>query len=445
MSKAITPADFDVSPPLTVESLVNGGNGLIRYNGQVVFIPKVAVGDVVRFRITHSKKNYAEAQLVEIVLPSCDRREPLCPVADECGGCQWQHLPYHIQAQWKNSLFRDSLIRKCRVSENTILPIIVAPKEFGYRSRVQIKCYNTRDGFITGFYRPKSRYVVSVETCPLISSEMNHTLKALRQLISGSKHADHIPQIDLATDSDGKIAITVHYLGNDKSGLADRIKVLSNHSDVILQMGNKKQRDIIAGDGNLHIAIDNPELRLAYQAGSFAQINLDQNRRMVSIVKTLIPLTGNESVVDLYCGMGNFSLPLARKVKSVIGVEESSSSIKMACSNAKRLGVHNASFICDNAETAIDTIRQTSAVDILVLDPPRNGAYAIAKKIANSDINHIVYVSCDTQTLARDLECLVNNGYELVSSQPLDMFPQTYHCESINYLKKRETFGLSKK
>ncbi len=435
MSKSDNSKDH-ISPPLIVETLVNGGNGLIRYDGKVIFIPKVAAGDEVRFKITSSKKSYAEGELVELVSPSGDRREPLCPVADECGGCQWQHLPYNIQAQWKHFLFKETLIRKCNLPADSILDIMEAPEEFNYRSRVQVKCFKTKSNFITGFYRSKSRFVINVDSCPLISEGMNRILSSFREIISDTRHATYIPQVDLATDSNGKYAVTVHYLGHNKDDLIATLMPLADLADIIVKSGAKAIRSVIAGDGYLHIATGVPDLNLRYEVGSFAQINLKQNQRMIAYVMGLIPWTGSETVLDLFCGMGNFTLPIATKVIKVIGIEDSSSSIKMARSNAKQMNINNVSFICANAEKAIDEVLDQNTVDILILDPPRSGAYSITKKIANSGINHIVYVSCDTQTLARDLEHLIKNGYDLISSQPLDMFPQTYHCESISYLKK---------
>ena len=438
MDKSDFHSDKSVSPPLTVETLVNGGNGLIRYNGQVIFIPKVAVGDEVRFQITRSKKTYAEARLVELINPSRDRRQPICPVADECGGCQWQHLSYQVQTWWKDHLFKETLSRKCGISGPELLPIIPADNEFGYRSRVQIKCHMTDHGFLSGFYRPKSRHVVNVESCPLITPEMNLLWRKIRSILSDTKYASQISQLDLAIDSYGKCATTVHYAGKDSKGLSDVLMHLSGETDLLLQTEKSTSRSILSGNGILNISVDQSKLDLSYEAGSFAQINLAQNKRMVSEVINLIPWRGDETVLDLYCGMGNFALPLARKVSKVIGIEESASSIRMAQHNAEKESASNVSFICGDAEKSIDQILEKMTPDVLVLDPPRAGAYTIVKKIANSKINHIIYVSCDTQTLARDIEHLVSNGYCLVSSRPIDMFPQTYHCESVSYLRKKD-------
>jgi len=433
------PADLnspELLPPLTIETLVNGGNGLARYNGQVVFIPHVAVGDTIVCRVVRKKKNFIEADLVEVVSPSSTRRDPPCPVAGECGGCQWQHLPYQVQTQWKEKLFRDTLTRKCGVSEDRILPIVAAPRELGYRSRVQVKCHGARSGFITGFYRAGSRFVVAVESCPLIDPRLNELMQSCRELIDGTSHAGHIPQIDLAIDDDDKCSTTIHYLGERPDELAACLQSLGNRTDLIIQCGTKNRRKICSGDGILRIQVDAPSLYLNYKAGNFAQINLEQNRTMVASAMDLISWSGSEQVVDLYCGMGNFTLPLARRAGHVVGIEESTESIDMAIRNARHAGLTNVDFICGNAEQNLPELMADKTPDLLVLDPPRCGAYNGIKKIANSATGHIMYISCDPQTLARDLEYLIHHGYALVSSQPIDMFPQTYHCESISYLKK---------
>ncbi len=429
----------ELLPPLTVETLANGGHGLARHNGQVVFIPHTAVGDTVVSRVVRRKKNFIDADPVEIISPSATRRRPICPVAGECGGCQWQHLPYAEQRVWKETLFRETLSRRAGLREDLIRPILAAPNEFGYRSRVQIKCHNTETGFVTGFYRAKSRFVVAIDECPLIDPRLNELLRSLRELLDGTPFAGKIPQIDLAIDADGKCASTIHYLGDRPDQLAALMSPLFDRTDLIIQGGMKTNREIVSGNGILRIEVGQPPLSLQYKAGSFAQINLAQNLAMVAEAMELIPLTGHEKVIDLYCGMGNFSLPLARRAGHVTGVEEAPESIAMAKLNSSNAQIANADFICANAERILPDLIEKNQPGVVVLDPPRCGAYEVIKKIANSAVEHIMYISCDPQTLARDLEYLVHHGYDLVSSQPIDMFPQTYHCESISYLKKTVT------
>lgn len=424
-------------PPLTVETLVNGGSGLVHHDGRVVFIPYTAVGDTVVSRLTKEKKHFSEAQLVDILKSGPQRRKPHCPVAGECGGCQWQHLNYSEQLEWKYKLYRDTLIHHCKIDENKIQPICAADNEWHYRSRAQIKCHWTRNGFVTGFYRPKSRFVVASEQCAILDAALNLLLGKLRRLLESSSFADKIPQIDLAVDDNNKYAITVHYLGYDQQALADLLCSQALDADILIQTGNKKHLKVVRGNGIMQIFVDQAQITLNYAVGSFAQINLAQNRRLVDAVISLAALEGHEQIMDLYCGMGNFSLPLARRCKTVTGIEESELSIEWARKNAELNRLDNTRFICGSVDDTLKDRSRLDNVDVLFLDPPRTGAYALMKALIEHPVDKVLYVSCDQQTLARDLKVLVNNGYELTTSRPFDMFPQTYHCESVTLLQRQ--------
>jgi len=424
-----------ILPPLTVETLVNGGAGLARYEGRVVFIPHSAVGDVVKCRVTKTKKNFLVAEIIEILKSAPKRRHPECPVSGDCGGCQWQHLPYQDQLYWKERLFRESLTRSGEISSTNILPLVPATDAWHYRSRVQIKCRNTKTGFVTGFFRPQSHFVVAVEQCPVIAPELNTLLNRLRQLINRTSYANDVPQIDLAIDDVDHCLAVLHYSGNNQASFADLIATESGSADLLVKTTIDHQLLQIRGKGELQITVDQPKLKLKYAAGGFAQINLQQNRELVNTVLQLADLVGDELVLDLYCGMGNFSLPLARRARKVIGVEESRLSITMAKRNQRLNRVENITFYERVAEKAVTYFGQRYRIDLLLLDPPRAGAVDTMKELLKNPVNRVIYVSCDPQTLVRDLKLLINGGYEMVSSQPFDMFPQTHHCESVTLLR----------
>ncbi len=422
-------------PPLTVEALVNGGAGLARHEGRVVFIPHTAVGDVVVCRVTKDKKKFLEAKVIEIIKPSSIRCRPMCPVAGDCGGCQWQHLPYAEQLYWKESLFRETLIHQCGVDADRVLLIIPAVNEWNYRSRVQVKCRNTQSGFMTGFYRSKSHRIVSIEECPVIAPELNTLLSRLRGCINLTVFAGDIPQIDMGVDDCGCCSAVLHYSGHDEEKLTELLTRETLAAALFIKKTSEKKIQNIHGNDSLQIIIDQPPILLKYAVGSFSQINLEQNRLLIDSVLHLAELTGTEQVLDLYCGMGNFSLPLARRAGHVVGVEESEASIEAAKSNSRQNNIINVDFFNQVAEGALERLSNKIQPDLLILDPPRSGAYAIMKELQRKPVKKIIYVSCDPQTLARDLSYLINNNYELLSSQPVDMFPQTYHCESISLLR----------
>ena len=207
-----------------------------------------------------------------------------------------------------------------------------------------------------------------------------------------------------------------------------------------LQSGRKETIKVVAGEPNLKVFADQPELRLEYGAGGFAQVNSAQNRQMVERMLSLLDLTGQEKVLDLFCGMGNFSLPIAKRAAKVFGVEDYAPSIQSARRNADVNGISNAEFHVGDAAEFLDRFNP-GELDLVVLDPPRTGSFSTVKKLLDVMPERILYVSCDPATLARDLKQLVHNGYQVVSAQPFDLFPQTWHIESISLLERCQEQG----
>ncbi|MDT8420307.1 MAG: 23S rRNA (uracil(1939)-C(5))-methyltransferase RlmD [Desulfuromonadales bacterium] len=386
--------------------------------------------------LEQGKKRYAEAELVALVDASPSRRRPPCPVADECGGCQWQQLPYQQQCRWKESIFADLLSRQSGVPRELILPIMPAACEWNYRSRVQFKCFLSQDRFLTGFYRPGSHFVVDIDNCPVVANELNRVLVQLKSLLSGSQFAAAVPQIDLALGDDKQVRVVIHVLSGQQE-IKELCRPLAERNGISLfvQSGRKETLQPVCGPIGLPIEIDNPPLRLEYGPGGFAQINLQQNRCLVDAVLEASRLKGTEHVLDLFCGMGNFSLPLARRAAQVVAVEEYPLSIEYGIKNAEANGISNVTFLCQPAQGFLSAAEGTGHFDLVLLDPPRSGAYSIMSELLQYRPRRIVYISCDPATLARDLKPLLHGGYRLVSTQPFDMFPQTYHVESLTVLE----------
>lgn len=420
---------------LEIESLAFGGSGIGRMEGKAVFVPLTAPGDRVRCRIARDRKRYAEAEPEEILTPSPLRRPAPCPVFGECGGCQWQHLPYGEQVRWKERIFADFLRRQCGVGEEAVLPAVPSPGEWRYRSRVQFKCRQTAGGFVMGFYRRGSHFVVDVADCPITAVRLNEVLRLFRSWLPASPCPDRVPQVDLDLGCDGRVRGVVHALG-DVPSLADYLRPLVEEAGIslFLQPGRKDSLVRVAGEEDLEIAAGDPPMLLRYGPGGFAQVNLPQNLALVREVTRAAALTGKERVLDLFCGMGNFSLPLARGAREVTGVEEYAPAIVKARQNAARLGIANAAFHAVPAEGAATGLADGAGFDLVVLDPPRAGAYGVARELAASRPGKILYVSCDPSTLARDLQPLLHGGYRLLWSRPFDLFPQTHHIESLSLL-----------
>ncbi len=423
---------------LTIDNLAFGGSGVGRHDGKAIFVPLTAPGDRVRCRIVQEKARYAEAEMTALLEPALQRRVAPCPVFGECGGCQWQHLPYAEQERWKERIFTDQLRRHGGIAEPTILPLVPSSDEWHYRSRVQFKCRQTEHGFLIGFYKRSSHYVVDVAHCPITDERLNAVLTLFRQWLPAAPDPARIPQVDLEIGSDGAVRAVVHCLGEEEA-LATWLRPLAEGAGIalFLQPGRKEKLLAICGSRELEIVVDEPPLQLAYGAGGFAQVNLAQNRELVRAVIAAAALTGRERVLDLFCGMGNFSLPLARRAGEVVGVEDYAPAIEQARLNARRNGIGNASFHAMPAEGAAARLAGGFPFDLVVLDPPRSGALAVVKELLRLPPRRILYVSCDPATLARDLKSLLGQGFELLWSRPFDLFPQSSHTESLSLLQRR--------
>lgn len=423
---------------LGIDSLAFGGNGVGRLDGKAIFVPYAAPGDRLDCRIVRDKGRWAEAEIVNVRAPAPERIVPPCPVFGRCGGCQWQFLPYPLQAQWKERIFTDLLVRQAGVAAAAILPIVPAPVSYGYRSRVQFKCINTPAGFTLGFYRRGSHYVEGISACPLAAAGINALLPQLQLTIAGSSVASAIPQIDAGIDDRGRVRLVVHTLPAAREAAAELLQPLAVKEDfaLFIQSGRKDGLMHVCGEEDLVIRCDTPPLELAYAAGGFAQVNLDQNRALVAAVLAAANLRGGERLLDLYCGMGNFSLPLARRCAEVVGVEDYAPAIAQAKVNARKNGLGNTRFLARPAAGALTALSSGSGFDLVLLDPPREGAHEVCRELLASRVSRILYVSCDPATLARDLKALVQQGYRLASSRPFDFFPQTHHIESLSVLER---------
>jgi 23S rRNA (uracil1939-C5)-methyltransferase len=421
---------------LEITSLVHGGRGIGRHEGKAVFVPLVAPGDLIDCRVVKSKKRFAEAELIEILVPSPLRREPPCPFFGACGGCQWQHLPYPEQLRWKGQNFSDQLVRSKRVQADRIKPIVAAPEEWRYRNRVQLKTHFFDDGLAIGFYRHGSHNVVDIDHCRLVAPPIQKVLSLLREDLQEVENSESVEQIDLACGDDGTVRLLLHIHPEGYESLRGWLQTFaaSYQLNACIKSVGQGSVEIVHGEGELTVSIDQPALALRYGPGGFVQVNSSQNRAMVSNMLELLDLKGHEKILDLFCGMGNFSLPLARRAGHVVGIEDYAPSIDMARLNAEANQVKNVEFFAADASAIMDRFKGEN-LDLVVLDPPRTGNYDLVNQLLPLKPKRILYVSCDPATLARDLVPLVSGGYEVISSQAFDLFPQTWHIESMTLLK----------
>jgi 23S rRNA (uracil1939-C5)-methyltransferase len=423
--------------PLEIDSLAFGGNGVARCDGRVIFVRGAVPGDLVWVRVLREKKRYAEAEAVSFDRLSPVRCQSLCPVFGECGGCQWQMLPYTAQLEHKTHIFRDILARQSGVAEEQILPILESPIVWNYRCRMQFKCELQADARLAiGFFRPGSHQVVNIDSCPVAAPVFNRLLPLVRSLSQHTVFAAQISQIDMESGDAEEVRLVFHYAGADLKGLSQCLRPLLGDPSLSLyvQQGRKSALHHLGGPRDLKFTVDSPALELSYGAGGFSQVNLVQNRRMVAEALRMVDVQADWRVLDLYCGMGNFSLPFASRVDRVVAVEEFSGSVKQGTFNARRNQIENIEFVSRSAAGAYAAFSADAGFDLVILDPPRRGAREVIADLVVQKAPRLLYVSCDPMTLVRDLKELLTGGYRLVESRPIDMFPQTWHLESLTFL-----------
>lgn len=429
-----------------IEKLAFGGNGIGRIDGKVCFVPLSCPGDELLVNITAEKRSYLTAGIVEIITPSPQRVVPPCPLFGSCGGCGWQHIAYPLQADAKRQILAEALWRGARVPVEKVLEIVPAPEQYGYRSRVQFKLYGGADKLRIGFYRHGSHFVEDApQGCPIVLPIINEALLCLRDVLSSFPEPAAIPQINIDCGEQGCVAI-INYIGRDPDRVAAFFE--KNHcsleplTGVFLQTGLKSSLRRVSGSGGLAYSlpgggVDASPCSLTFRPGGFSQVNSAQNRAMLNIIRELACLGGHERVLDLYCGNGNFSLPLAHEVASITGIEEYGDSIASAVDNCRLNGIENAEYIASDAAQGVRRLADNGRhYDVVILDPPRSGAADSAGEICLLDPEKIIYISCDPSTLARDCGILSAGGYRIQTSIPIDMFPQTYHLESITLLQR---------
>lgn len=379
-----------------IEKIVPNGYGIAFTEGMTVFVALAAQGDKLRIRIREKKGKIAFAEIVEVIESSVDRVTPPCEYFGKCGGCDFQQMSYQAQLNAKIGIIEDCLKRIGKINYDCEIKIIGSPQEFGYRSRAQWHA-DTRNQRI-GYFRRFSNQIIDVENCPILDEKLQETLSSLRQNLNWSEFWAEFAEIETATNG-------------------EKVSIYSNE---IIEPTEKISFEIL---GN----------RYYYNAESFFQGNLSL---IETLIKTATDDVQGENALDLYCGVGLFSLPLARKFGKVIGIEANEKAIDFAIENAELARLLNVEFYSENVGEWL-TENSTQTVDFILLDPPRSGTEKTTiEQILKLNPKQISYVSCDPATLARDLRILTD-VYSIESITALDLFPQTHHVETVVRLNRK--------
>jgi 23S rRNA (uracil1939-C5)-methyltransferase len=431
--------------PVTIEKLVDGGAGLARVNGRVVFVPGVCSGEQVRVRVMAAKSGYVEAALEQVMALSADRVAPPCPVAGRCGGCQWQHLTYPAQLRAKIEILREDLQRLGKLADPPILPPIGAPHPYGYRTRIQLKLDCTGHDPVIGFYAAQSRRIVPVPwevSCLIAAPPLNRAIDALRTILTDQKTV--MPSLNEAhlhlAQGTGELQVRYVAEGEPKRRVeaflaAAEKQVPGLVSQVYYDRSGHRRvwgRDWITDTA--HAASGDRSFRISDR--SFAQVNWEQNAVLIETVTAFASLTGRESVLELYCGIGNFGLFLASAAKHLQGYDENKTAIADARENASAQGIANSRFTARPVEEAVVALAKGSERwNLIVADPPRDGmGRRVIDAVLILNPRRMIYISCVPATLAHDLKQLSAGGYKVERIQPVDLFPQTPYLETVTEL-----------
>ncbi len=377
---------------LEIESVAFGGHGVGRVDGFVIFVPFSSPKDVVEIEIVERKKKFARGRLLKIIEPSPQRTEPLCRYYGRCGGCSYQHIDYEYQLIIKQKQVAEAFSKIGGLLQPQVSAVIPSPRIYGYRGKAQLHAAKTAGGFQLGFMDVSGGRIVDIEHCDIMDETINKQIQQTR--IKG----------DVSSDND----------------------------DLIFWSGPKNN-----ADGAIVRVVNGREF-LVPRTGFF-QANLYLTDRMVAEVCSLVGEKKRGTIIDACCGSGLFSIFLAPHAQRMVGVEINEKSVKFARINAERHAIQNAEFFCGDIEEVLKgQIHKKNAVDLIILDPPRTGlSPETLTAISSLKSQDIIYVSCNPATQARDVKNLNEQGYELQSLQPIDMFSQTEHIETICLLRLR--------
>ena len=430
---------------IRIDKIITGGIGIgRREDGMVVMAGRVLPGETVVVRGTRQHRGYLEAELVKVLEPSGDRVEPLCPRYAECGGCDLQHARETAQHRIKENILIEAAGRARVVcDEDVSQPLLASPLALGYRHRIRLAISARGEA---GFYQARSNRLVPIHECPVATAPINTALAELNRSKYLRRVAAFTREIELQHSPAAGRVIALLRLDNRKRADQRLIREFALSLEPIAQVlvqagsrvrpGSPRQPEAVLRQ-QFDRSVCGQPFSLSWSPGCFSQVNARQNSRLIGLVCRLNGDGSGRRILDLFCGMGNFSVPLGLGHAAVTGLERNRESIARARANAAAAGLHDCEFQdIDVAAGLRQCLGAGLYFDCVVLDPPRQGLGKNAALLLDLAPGRIIYVSCDPATLMRDLRLLVAGGYRLLSLTPVDMFPQTHHIESVALLEK---------
>ena len=430
--------------PLTleIEKLSHEGRGISRHEGKVVFVEGALPGEKVRARVLRNKGAYSDATVLEVLEASSYRTNPPCAHYSACGGCSLQHLESTSQSGFKDEMLHERLAHVAPGISYEHLPVLSdATVSYRRKARLGARYVAGKGKVLIGFREKHSNFITDMDSCAVLAEQVSGLLPALRGLASGLDARDSIPQIEVAVGDKhpdaASLALIIRHLRMLSSSDLQKLRSFEEQHglDIYLQPKGPESVHRLKEDSRperLYYKLEDYGLTLAFHPLDFTQVNAGINRKMINQALSLLDPGPQDRVLDLFCGLGNFTLPIATRAGFVTGVEGIDAMVKRGEENAAANKLVNVDFHC--ADLASDYSRHTWLKDgynKVLLDPPRSGALEIIPALLDIRPQTLVYVSCNPATLARDAEYLVRDGYTLVSAGAMDMFPHTSHVEAM--------------
>lgn len=419
-----------------VTDMSHDGRGVAHREGKTVFVAGALPGERARIQITHKHRHFDEARLEEIEVDSADRVIPKCSHFAICGGCALQHLSLEGQIQAKHRMLVENLHRLGGVAPKQWLTPLT-DQSWGYRrkARLSVKYVEKKGRALVGFREKNGRYVADIQRCEVLHPAVGERIGDLSMLVQSLDARSNIPQIEIAAGDETIALIFRHFnplSDKDKNFLIDFGQKFQ--LAILLQSAGPESVQTLWPDNvKLSFSLTDYSLELQFYPLDFVQVNAGMNQRMLARAIELLAPKPEDRILDLFCGLGNFTLPMARHAGQVVGVEGEVSLVKRAMENAQRNGINNVAFYtADLAKDQKHAPWGKATYNKLLLDPPRSGAAAVLEYLPKSEVQQILYVSCHPGSLARDAATLVNqHGFTLQAAGVMDMFPHTAHVESI--------------
>ena len=415
---------------LHIERLANDGRGIAFVDGRTWFVAGALADEDVEARVLGARSQVVEARAERIFTSSAQRRAAPCAHAGQCGGCTLQHLPHSEQLALKQRTLAEQLLRVAAAApEEWALPL-VGP-EFGYRRRARIAVrWDVKNKHLAvGFRAAASQDIVAIADCPVLVQPLQTLLSALPEALRGMRKPQALGHVEIFSGT--AMALLVRHTAPLGDEDVARLQHFCQAQNAQLWLQGEGDPQPQQADAELGYRLESWGLQLAYRPGDFVQVNGPVNEAMIAqALDWLAPQVG-ERVLDLFCGLGNFALPLAQRVAEVVAVEGVATMVARAQQNARSNGLENLHFYQADLSNPLDGAWMQKDFSAVLLDPPRDGAFAVVKQIAALGAERVLYVSCNPATLARDTAELLNQGYRLKRAGILDMFPQTAHVEAM--------------